>query len=258
MELRYVVPPESEGMRLGIFLRTCGVTAGLIKSVKHVGQGFFANGRSIHTDQIVHAGQWITFALPPEPATSVTPQPIPLSIVFEDEFAAVLNKPAGTVTATEDRSDPTVLDLLKDQRRKGLFPVGRLDKDTEGLLLITNDGETAHRLLSPRKHVDKVYYADVRGKVTEEDVRSFAEGVDIGDEKMTMPADLEILESGAISRIRLTIREGRFHQVKRMFQSVGKEVIYLKRLQMGSLVLDTELKPGEYRKLTKEEVDSLC
>ena len=95
MELRYVVPPESEGMRLGIFLRTCGVTAGLIKSVKHVGQGFFADGRSIHTDQIVHAGQWITFALPPEPATSVTPQPIPLSIVFEDEFAAVLNKPAG-------------------------------------------------------------------------------------------------------------------------------------------------------------------
>ena len=180
------------------------------------------------------------------------------AVTFEKYEYYMLNKPAGTVTATEDRSDPTVLDLLKDQRRKGLFPVGRLDKDTEGLLLITNDGETAHRLLSPRKHVDKVYYADVRGKVTEEDVRSFAEGVDIGDEKMTMPADLEILESGAISRIRLTIREGRFHQVKRMFQSVGKEVIYLKRLQMGSLVLDTELKPGEYRKLTKEEVDSLC
>lgn len=180
------------------------------------------------------------------------------AVTFEKYEYYMLNKPAGTVTATEDRSDPTVLDLLKDQRRKGLFPVGRLDKDTEGLLLVTNDGETAHRLLSPRKHVDKVYYADVRGKVTEDDVRSFAEGVDIGDEKMTMPADLEILESGDISRICLTIREGRFHQVKRMFQAVGKEVIYLKRLQMGSLVLDAELKPGEYRKLTKEEVDSLC
>lgn len=154
--------------------------------------------------------------------------------------------------------DMTVMDLLKDQRRKGLFPVGRLDKDTEGLLLITNDGEMAHRLLSPRKHVDKVYYADVQGKVTEKDVLIFAEGVDIGDDRLTMPAELQILESGDISRICLTIREGRFHQVKRMFHAVGKEVIYLKRLQMGPLVLDQELMPGEYRKLTKEEVDSLC
>ncbi len=180
------------------------------------------------------------------------------TVTYEKYEYYMLNKPAGTVTATEDRMDMTVMDLLKDQRRKGLFPVGRLDKDTEGLLLITNDGEMAHRLLSPRKHVDKVYYADVQGKVTEKDVLIFAEGVDIGDDRLTMPAELQILESGDISRICLTIREGRFHQVKRMFHAVGKEVIYLKRLQMGPLVLDQELMPGEYRKLTKEEVDSLC
>ena len=180
------------------------------------------------------------------------------TVTYEKYEYYMLNKPAGTVTATEDRMDMTVMDLLKDQRRKGLFPVGRLDKDTEGLLLITNDGEMAHRLLSPRKHVDKVYYADVQGKVTEKDVLIFAEGVDIGDDRLTMPAELQILESGDISRICLTIREGRYHQVKRMFHAVGKEVIYLKRLQMGPLVLDQELMPGEYRKLTKEEVDSLC
>ncbi len=180
------------------------------------------------------------------------------TVTYEKYEYYMLNKPAGTVTATEDRMDMTVMDLLKDQRRKGLFPVGRLDKDTEGLLLITNDGEMAHRLLSPRKHVDKVYYADVQGKVTEKDVLIFAEGVDIGDDRLTMPAELQILESGDISRICLTIREGRFHQVKCMFHAVGKEVIYLKRLQMGPLVLDQELMPGEYRKLTKEEVDSLC
>ena len=180
------------------------------------------------------------------------------TVTYEKYEYYMLNKPAGTVTATEDRMDMTVMDLLKDQRRKGLFPVGRLDKDTEGLLLITNDGEMAHRLLSPRKHVDKVYYADVQGKVTEKDVLIFAEGVDIGDDRLTMPAELQILESGDISRICLTIREGRFHQVKRMFHAVGKEVIYLKRRQMGPLVLDQELMPGEYRKLTKEEVDSLC
>ena len=180
------------------------------------------------------------------------------AVTFEKYEYYMLNKPAGTVTATEDRSDPTVLDLLKDQRRKGLFPVGRLDKDTEGLLLITNDGETAHRLLSPRKHVDKVYYADVRGKVTEEDVRSFAEGVDIGDEKKTLPAQLSILSSGEISETRITIREGRFHQIKRMFAAVGKEVVYLKRLGMGTLTLDESLAPGEYRRLTEEEVTGLC
>ena len=170
----------------------------------------------------------------------------------------MLNKPAGVVSATEDRKERTVLDLIDARQRKDLFPVGRLDKDTEGLLLITNDGEMAHRLLSPKKHVDKVYYAKVAGRITEEHVRLFAEGVDIGDEKPTLPAELTVLSSGEISEIELVIREGRFHQVKRMFQAAGGEVIYLKRLRMGSLVLDGELEPGEYRKLTEEEVRALC
>lgn len=170
----------------------------------------------------------------------------------------MLNKPAGVVSATEDGRERTVLDLIREQKKRDLFPVGRLDKDTEGLLLITNDGETAHRLLSPRKHVDKVYYAKVSGIVTEEDVRAFSAGVDIGDERPTLPAQLEILVSGPESEIRLTIQEGRFHQVKRMFRAVGKEVVYLKRLSMGTLVLDPLLEPGEYRKLTVEEVEKLC
>lgn len=170
----------------------------------------------------------------------------------------MLNKPAGVVSATEDRKERTVLDLIDARQRKDLFPVGRLDKDTEGLLLITNDGEMAHRLLSPKKHVDKVYYARVAGRITEEHVRLFAEGVDIGDEKPALPAELTVLSSGEISEIELVIREGRFHQVKRMFQAAGGEVTYLKRLRMGSLVLDGELEPGEYRKLTEEEVRALC
>ena len=170
----------------------------------------------------------------------------------------MLNKPAGVVSATEDRKERTVLDLIDARQRKDLFPVGRLDKDTEGLLLITNDGEMAHRLLSPKRHVDKVYYARVAGRITEEHVKLFAEGVDIGDEKPTLPAELTVLSSGEISEIELVIREGRFHQVKRMFQAAGGEVTYLKRLRMGSLVLDGELEPGEYRKLTEEEVRALC
>ena len=170
----------------------------------------------------------------------------------------MLNKPAGVVSAMEDRKERTVLDLIDARQRKDLFPVGRLDKDTEGLLLITNDGEMAHRLLSPKKHVDKAYYARVAGRITEEHVRLFAEGVDIGDEKPALPAELTVLSSGEISEIELVIREGRFHQVKRMFQAAGGEVIYLKRLRMGSLVLDGGLEPGEYRKLTEEEVRALC
>ena len=155
------------------------------------------------------------------------------------------------------RSDKSS-DAGTGMRREDLFPVGRLDKDTEGLLLITNDGDLAHRLLSPKKHVDKVYYADIRGKVDEEDVRMFAQGLDIGDEKATLPAELKILSSGETSRIEVTLREGRYHQVKRMFRAVGKEVIYLKRLSMGSLALDEALAPGEFRRLRDEEVERLC
>lgn len=170
----------------------------------------------------------------------------------------MLNKPSGVISATEDKRDTTVIDLIESRQRKDLFPVGRLDKDTEGLLLITNDGALAHRLLSPKKHVDKTYYAKISGEVTKEDIETFEKGVCIGEEKLTLPAKLVILKSGAESEIELTIQEGRFHQVKRMFQAVGKEVVYLKRLSMGSLSLDPSLKPGEYRKLTKEEMEQLC
>lgn len=171
----------------------------------------------------------------------------------------MLNKPGGVVSATEERRDTTVIDLIKDKKRKDLFPVGRLDKDTEGLLLITNDGDLAHRLLAPKKHVDKVYYAKIDGMVTEEDVKRFAEGIDIGaeEEEMTRPAKLDIMRSAEESEIRLTIHEGKFHQVKRMFLAVGKEVTYLKRERMGTLCLDENLKPGEYRLLTEEEIENV-
>ena len=142
-----------------------------------------------------------------------------------------INRPV--MSATTDNRDKTVLELLPENIRRELFPVAKLDKDTEGLLLLTNDGELAHRLLSPKKHVDKTYYARIDGKVDEEDQRAFLQGVDIGDETKTAPAKLEILKSADISEILLTIQEGRFHQVKRMFQARDKQVIYLKRMTMG-------------------------
>lgn len=172
----------------------------------------------------------------------------------------MLHKPAGVISATEDPACKTVIDLIGAEKRKDLFPVGRLDKDTEGLLLITNDGVLAHRLLSPKKHVDKCYYARVRGNVTDKDQESFRKGVDIGTEgqpELTMPAGLEIITGGSISEIRLTIQEGKYHQVKRMFRAVGKEVIYLKRERMGPLRLDDSLSPGECRTLTEEELKEL-
>ena len=181
-------------------------------------------------------------------------------VAYETFEYYMLNKPAGVISATEDKRDKTVLDLIKEKKRKDLFPVGRLDKDTEGLLLITNDGALAHRLLSPKKHVDKCYYAKISGGVTEEDVRVFKERINIGTQEepeWTMPAELKILEKGTVSRIRLTIREGKFHQVKRMFLAVGKEVVYLKRERMGSLILDDNLAEGEYRMLTEEELKNL-
>ncbi len=169
----------------------------------------------------------------------------------------LLHKPSGYVSATEDKKEQTVLSLLPEELRKDLFPVGRLDKDTEGLLLLTNDGALAHRLLSPKKHVNKTYYALVQGRVTDEDKAAFLQGVDIGDEKDTLPAQLEILEAAEESRILLTIQEGRFHQVKRMFEARGKKVVYLKRISMGPLALEEGLKPGDYRELTEEEQEAL-
>ena len=170
----------------------------------------------------------------------------------------MMNKPGGVLSATEDGRGATVLDLLPPElRRIGLFPVGRLDKDTEGLLLLTDDGETAHRLLSPKYHVDKVYYTRVAGCLTEEDCQAFRQGMVLGDGLHCLPAELEILSAGEESEALVTLREGKFHQVKRMLAARGKPVRYLKRMQMGNLTLDPTLEPGQFRFLTGEEWKSL-
>ncbi len=176
-------------------------------------------------------------------------------IVYREFVYIMLNKPDGYISATFDKYDPIVLDLI-DQSYLVFepFPVGRLDKDTEGLLVLTNDGQLAHRVLSPKKHVPKTYYAKIQGKVTEEDILAFEKGVILDDGYETMPSQMKILKSDDMSEIELTIHEGKFHQVKRMFESVGKKVVYLKRLSMGKLKLDESLKLGEYRELTEEEV----
>ncbi|AWE08379.1 16S rRNA pseudouridine(516) synthase [Lysinibacillus sp. 2017] len=175
------------------------------------------------------------------------------------EFIYVMmNKPPGVISATEDKYDPTVIELLDPSiQHFEPFPVGRLDKDTEGLLLITNDGSLAHNLLSPKKHVSKWYYAKIDGVVTEVDIEAFAQGVTLDDGYHTQPGELKILASGEESEIELMIQEGKFHQVKRMFEAVGKTVTYLKRLSMGPLQLDEELELGEYRELTEEELTQL-
>lgn len=163
----------------------------------------------------------------------------------------MLNKPQDVVSATQDNHDKTVLDLLKNVRKKDLFPVGRLDKDTEGLLILTNDGALAHSLLSPKKHVDKTYFVGLRSPISEEDITKLEQGVDIGEEKFTLPAKVVVLDS---LHIELTIHEGKFHQVKRMLQAVSNEVTLLKRISFGSLSLDSSLAPGSYRELTETEV----
>ena len=170
----------------------------------------------------------------------------------------LLNKPAGYLSATEDGRGPTVLDLLSPELKKqGLFPVGRLDKDTEGLLLLTNEGGLAHDLLSPKHHVDKVYHARVDGCLTEEDCRAFEVGITLGDGLSCQPAGLKILTAGAVSEAHVTLREGKFHQVKRMLASRGKPVLYLERIQMGNLTLDPALERGAYRLLTESEIEAL-
>ncbi len=156
-------------------------------------------------------------------------------IEYRKYIYLMMNKPPGVISATEDHHDETVIDLLEMADLVfEPFPVGRLDKDTEGLLLITNDGQLAHRLLSPKKHVPKMYYAVINGVVTEEDVEAFKNGVTLDDGYVTKPGELTILKSGLRSEIELTITEGKFHQVKRMFQAVGKRVVYLKRMHNGS------------------------
>ena len=175
-------------------------------------------------------------------------------ISYQKFYYYMLHKPAGVVSATVDNHDKTVLDILKDAPGKDLFPVGRLDKDTEGLLLITNDGELSHNLLSPKKHVDKTYLVEAKEIITEEMVKALENGVDIGEDKPTMPAKVEVLDS---TRMNLTIKEGKFHQIKRMLKAVDNEVLYLKRLSMGTLKLDENLALGEYRNLTDTEIEEL-
>lgn len=174
----------------------------------------------------------------------------------------MLNKPQGVVSATEDNLHRTVIDLIGEAARGDLFPVGRLDIDTEGLLLITNDGDLAHRLLSPKKHVDKQYFAKVKGTLPVDAAEQMAAGMTLKDETAVKPARLEILreisgEAAPCTEVLLTIQEGRFHQVKRMFEALNCQVVFLKRLSMGSLKLDETLLPGEYRKLTDEELADL-
>ena len=166
----------------------------------------------------------------------------------------MLNKPAGVVSATKDNTAGTVVELLDSQDRSGVFPVGRLDKDTEGLLLLTNDGELSHKLLAPKRHVDKTYLASLEYPISQEDVARLEQGVDIGEERITLPAKVQMVDARTIY---LTIHEGKFHQIKRMLRAVGNRVTALKRVSFAGIDLDENLKPGEYRELTEQEVAML-
>ncbi len=169
----------------------------------------------------------------------------------------MLNKPQGYISATMDQVHPTVIDLIEGYEHYDLFPVGRLDIDTVGLLLLTNDGQLAHHILSPKKHISKIYYAKINARVDEEDIKVFKQGLDLGD-FVSLPANLTILKaSDEESEVEIEIVEGKFHQIKRMFEAVGKQVVYLKRLKMKNLVLDPSLKEGEYRELTNDELENL-
>lgn len=176
-------------------------------------------------------------------------------VYYRENIYLMMNKPAGVVSATTDRSWETVIQLLEPEHaRFKPFPVGRLDKDTEGLLLLTNDGKMAHRLLSPKKRVPKRYFALVRGAVTDRAVEAFRRGVVLDDGYRALPAELIIRSSGPQSETEVIVYEGKYHQVKRMFEAVGHRVVYLKRIAMGPLQLDPSLEAGEYRELTEEEV----
>lgn len=170
----------------------------------------------------------------------------------------MLNKPGGYVSATTDKYEKTVIELLREEnKRKDLFPIGRLDKDTEGLLIISNDGELAHKILSPKKHVPKTYYVKVSGELNDGHIALFRDGLDIGEKKFLARGELVILNKNDVSEAELTIYEGKFHQVKRMFEAVGMKVVFLKRIKMGKIELDENLLPGDYRRLTQKELEQL-
>lgn len=179
-------------------------------------------------------------------------------VIYRKYIYLMMNKPQGLVSSTDDPLTRTVIDLLSEEYLiYKPFPVGRLDKDTEGLLMISNDGKLAHELLSPKKGVNKKYYVEVDGYIEESNISDFKEGVTLEDGYKTLPADLEILKGDVISKAYLTIQEGKYHQVKRMFESLDMRVIFLKRVSMGPLELDESLELGEYRELTEEEINTL-
>lgn len=172
----------------------------------------------------------------------------------------MLNKPAGVITATEDKKDKTVMDLMKGAVGRNLFAAGRLDKDTEGLLLITDDGALSHRLLSPKYHVDKMYEVTCEGDLSTADIEALENGMDIGEDRITLPAKVEVIsfsDDANASVVHFTIKEGMFHQVKRMFEKVDHPVIHLKRLTFGPLSLDKNLAPGQWRELSSQEIHAL-
>lgn len=177
-------------------------------------------------------------------------------INYKEHLYIMMNKPRGVISASNDPKQPTVIDLLPEPlRRPGLFPAGRLDKDTEGMLIITDDGDFAHQILSPRKHVPKRYFAEVTGTLLQEAVRSFAEGLELGDGTLLKPAALQILENqGDSTQVEVIISEGKYHQIKRMFEQLGHTVLILRRLSMGGLQLDPTLNPGDAREMTAQEV----
>ncbi|WP_353096493.1 pseudouridine synthase [Tissierella praeacuta] len=179
-------------------------------------------------------------------------------VLYREYIYIMLNKPQGLVSSTNDPKTRTVIDLLDEEYLiYKPFPVGRLDKDTEGLLMISNDGKLAHELLSPKKGVNKKYYVEVDGFVEDKYIETFKDGITLDDGYKTLPADLEIINANIISKVYLTINEGKFHQVKRMFESIDMKVLFLKRMSMGPLVLDEALNPGEYRELTENEIEAL-
>ena len=178
-------------------------------------------------------------------------------IKYEEFVYLMINKPAGVISATEDSKDKTILDLVSEYKHKELFPFGRLDKDSVGLIILSNDGKLGHELLSPKHHVDKKYYLKIDGKLDENDVISFNDGITLEDDYKCKSAKLEIIKSDDISECYVTISEGKFHQLKRMFKMVNKEVVYLKRITFGNITLDGSLKEGEYRKLSNEEIELL-
>lgn len=233
-------------MRLDKLLAHCGF--GTRKEVKdYIKKGYvLVNNKVVKVDK--------TQVNPQEDVIEVDGE----IIHYEEYIYYMLNKPQGYVSATEDNLHPTVVELIDDYYRNDLFPVGRLDIDTEGLLILTNDGQLAHQLLSPKKHCPKIYYARIDGEVNNVDVESFRDGVVIDDDYLCKSAKLEILNvHQGKSEITVEIYEGKFHQVKKMFEAVGKKVEYLKRIQMKNLKLDENLNLGEYRRLTDEEIDRL-